>query len=136
MTTQASDLTGLKILVIEDNFLVADVLCDDLREHGCEVVGPVPDIDRSEELIDQNLADGGALDGALLDINLGGTLSFPIATKLRALGIPFIFLTGYDDREVVPAEFRSVRCISKPCDLLQLMAVIRESFPVRPASGA
>ncbi|HEY4163712.1 MAG TPA: hypothetical protein VGM59_11660 [Dongiaceae bacterium] len=128
MTIRAADLTGLKVLVIEDNFLVADVLCESLREYGCEIVGPAPDIDRSEKLIDQNISDGETLSGALLDINLGGFFSFPIAAKLQALGIPFIFLTGYDEKSVVPVEFQSIRRVSKPCDVDELAAIIRAAF--------
>lgn len=115
----------MKILVVEDNYLVADVLCEGLRDIGCEIVGPTASVEASEKLIQ---AEDGALDGALLDVNLGGVFSFPIAVRLRELGIPFIFLTGYDDRKIVPSEFQSVPRLSKPCKLAELAAAMRDAF--------
>ena len=56
------------------------------------------------------------LDGAVLDVNLGGELSFPIAVTLAERGIPFLFLTGYDDLSVMPEEFRTVQRILQPFD--------------------
>jgi DNA-binding response OmpR family regulator len=123
---KTAELAGMRILVVEDNYLVADVLCEGLRECGCEVVGPAPSVAGCEKLI--GAEDGDRLHGAVLDVNLGGEFSFPIAARLRELGVPFIFLTGYDDRQVVPTEFQSVRRISKPCDIQQLATIIRAAF--------
>jgi len=83
------------------------------------VVGPVPDLGGSLRLLDQ-----GSLDGALLDINLAGTLSFPLAEALKERGVPFVFLTGYDEGTLFPPEFRAVRRISKPFDRKELAEVI------------
>jgi len=123
---QAADLTGMKILVVEDNFLVADVLCEGLRGIGCEIVGPAPDLERGETLAAR--LDGKKLDGAVLDVNLGDSFSFSIAAKLRERGIPFIFLTGYDDRKIVPVEFQSAPRLSKPCSIAELAAAMQKAF--------
>jgi len=98
-------------LVVEDNLLIAEALCDLLETCGCSVCGPASDLARSRALIEWE-----QLDGALLDINLGGSLSFPLAALLEERGIPFVFVTGYDDGVLFPVEFKEVRRISKPYD--------------------
>jgi DNA-binding response OmpR family regulator len=123
------DLSGMKILVVEDSFLVADVLCEALREYGCEVVGPAPSVTRGTDLVEARSAEGGGgLTGALLDINLGGDTSFAVAAKLRERGVPFIFLTGYGEQTTLPGEFAGTRCVSKPCDIDELAEIIRTVF--------
>jgi DNA-binding response OmpR family regulator len=117
----------MRILIVEDNFLVADMLCEVLRDQGCEVVGPAPSVERSEKYVEAADADG-ALSGALLDVNLNGETSFKIAGMLRARGIPFIFLTGYGDQMKLPDEFNGVRRMAKPCDIGELAAAMRAAF--------
>ena len=85
-------LKGRHILIVEDEVLVAMMMEDILLEQGCtpEVAG------------DQKAAlaciDGGRFDAAILDVNLNGAASFPIAEALKARGVPFAFSTGYDER--------------------------------------
>jgi DNA-binding response OmpR family regulator len=122
-----ANLTGMKILVVEDNFLVADMLCEVLRGYGCEIVGPAPNVEAGEKLVDECDSDG-ALNGALLDVNLNGAYSFPVAAKLSARGIPYIFLTGYGDVMDMPDEFRQARRLAKPCDMDELAHMIRAAF--------
>jgi DNA-binding response OmpR family regulator len=83
------DLSGLRVLVVEDALLIADLITEALRDHGCSVVGPVPRLGQGSAL-----ATVEQLDGALLDVNLAGERCFPIAQALAARGIPFAFLTG------------------------------------------
>lgn len=123
MTNGPCDLNGLRVLVVEDNLLLAEVICDVLETYGCEVVGPVPDV--AEGLV---LARGAALDGAVLDINLRGKPSFPIAAALAERTIPYLFLTGYDDKRGIPVEHRAAERIAKPVDPAALSAVIAERF--------
>jgi DNA-binding NarL/FixJ family response regulator len=123
MRKEPTELDGLKILVLEDNFLVAEQICDVLIESGCEVVGPAADLDRGWRA----LADV-ELNGALLDINLAGSFSFPIAAYLTERGVPFIFLSGYDDISVLPREYRAVPRISKPLDPAELVSAIANKF--------
>jgi hypothetical protein len=76
-----ADLSGMKILVVEDNFLVADTLCEALRDYGCEIVGPAPNVERGADLMAQSGVEDGRLTGALLDINLNGSTSISTAKR-------------------------------------------------------
>ena len=125
MAAPREGLTGLRILVVEDNFLVAEDLRGLLTKSGCDVVGPAPHVEQG-----LNLVAAGGLDGAVLDINLGEENCFPIAAALRARSVPFLFLTGYDDQALVPAEYHQAPRLSKPVDEARLVSVAREIFAV------
>lgn len=86
----AASLAGRRILVVEDEMLIAMMLEDLLIELGCEVVGPVSTVAGGLKLAAEE-----RLDGAVLDVNLGQERAFPIADALRAAGVPFVFVTGY-----------------------------------------
>jgi CheY-like chemotaxis protein len=109
-----------RILVAEDSYLLAELISDHLRDWGMEPVGPVSRLEEACQLAQQ-----GALDGALLDMRLGDALSFPVAWILRMRGIPFVFLTGYIGNTRIPVAFREVPLIEKPFaaeDLKQALA--------------
>lgn len=112
-------LQGARILVVEDNFLVAEVLCDLLRSEGCLVVGPAPRLARG-----LSLATTEALDGALLDINLNGERCFAIAEILSQRHVPFIFLTGYNEDTIIPAALRGAPLLGKPVTDLRLLTAL------------
>ncbi len=114
-------LEGLRILVVEDNFLAAEVVRDALESTGCTVIGPVARLEMGLQLAEQQ-----QIDGAVLDINLNGDRCFPIAEALRQRGVPFIFLTGYDDAAIIPVELRPVRLLGKPILGSQLVAALIE----------
>jgi CheY-like chemotaxis protein len=110
MAGATSSLQGLRILVVEDNFLVAEVIRDMLAASGCVIVGPVARLDEGVRL-----AGLEALDGAVLDVNLNGERCYPIARALRDRGVPYLFLTGYDDDSAMaPQELKPARHLSKP----------------------
>lgn len=117
MTQQPHDLDGIRVLLVEDSLLLAEVTCDTLESFGVVVVGPVPDVESGLKL-----AREAQLDGAMLDINLHGDFSFPIADVLLERNIPFVFLTGYDSRRVVPPRHQSAERLSKPVDAAGLHA--------------
>ena len=121
MAQPGKSLHGVRILVVEDNFLAAEVVRDLLESSGCAVVGPVGRIADALRLAEQE-----ALDGAILDVNLNGERCFPIALVLRQRGVPFVFLTGYDDEAIIPQELRPARRLGKPVFGPQLMAVLAE----------
>ena len=123
MTAPARELQGLTILVVEDNFLVAEVIRELIEERGATIVGPVP---RVAEALHQ--AETARLDGALLDINLAGEFCFPVAGALRARAVPFLFLTGYDEGSLIPPEFRDVTHLSKPFDAQEVVAAAARLF--------
>jgi DNA-binding response OmpR family regulator len=118
---------GCRILVVEDSFLMAESLCELLVAHGCEIVGPVARLSPALEL-----AAGQAIDGAFLDVNLAGERCFPIAVLLRHRGVPFVFLTGYAERSVIPASFDDVPMASKPFDPQEIVALMRRHFAHAP----
>jgi DNA-binding response OmpR family regulator len=91
---QHLDLQGRRVLVVEDEALIGMLLEDELLEAGAEVVGPACSVKEALELIDQVAADGG-LSAAVLDINLEGETVSPVADRLAALSVPFVFATGY-----------------------------------------
>jgi CheY-like chemotaxis protein len=107
-----SPLSGRRILVVEDDFVVADDFCQSLEQDGAEVVGPVPNVTLALAL----LSGSPPLDAAILDINLGGQMVYPVADALRRLGIPFVFVTGYDEEEV-PEVYADVPYCEKPLDV-------------------
>ena len=113
-------LAGRKILVVEDNFLIAEHVCGLLEDEGCAVVGPAPRLAQALALV----RSGTAMDGAVLDINLDGQRCFPVAAALAERGVPFVFLTGYDDRAIVPGEFASSPVLPKPLDERRLIEVV------------
>lgn len=121
MARLANPLEGLRILVVEDNFLAAEVVRDALERSGCTVVGPVG------RVIDGlNLAQQEKLDGAVLDINLNGDRCFPIAHALTSRGVPFVFLTGYDSSTVIPDALRAMPRLGKPVLEDQLIDTLDE----------
>ncbi|MFN3857330.1 MAG: response regulator [Caulobacter sp.] len=83
-------LEGLKVLIVEDEIIVSMLLEDMLADFGCEVVGPANDVAAALELVRS-----ATLDAAVLDVNLNGAKSYPIADALRERGVPFAFASGY-----------------------------------------
>jgi DNA-binding response OmpR family regulator len=99
-------LAGRRVLVVEDEFIVAAMLADTLEDAGATVVGPVGTL---AEGVEQ--AQGATLDAAVLDWNLNGEPGAPVARALRARGIPFVISTGYG---AVEAEFAGAPVLHKP----------------------
>ncbi|HEY2872862.1 MAG TPA: response regulator [Reyranella sp.] len=120
-------LTGLKILVVEDSFLIAEHVSELLSEYGCVVVGPVGRLAAGLKLVE----DGTAVDGAVLDVNLDGEFCFPIAAALVRRAVPFLFLTGYDDSDIIPGDFAAAPRLGKPLDEAQLVRTVATDFARR-----
>jgi len=89
----ASPLVGRRVLVVEDEMMIAMLVEDMLAELGCAVVGPAHALDDALELARTE----HGLDVAVLDVNLGGQPVFAVADALREKGVPAIFSTGYGD---------------------------------------
>jgi DNA-binding response OmpR family regulator len=119
-SVDAVSLTGFKVLVVEDDYLIAKEIASTLREHGATVIGPVADVARSRALLEQSMPDC-----ALLDVNLKGQLVFELAEELVHRGVPPIFATGYDC-SFLPTRFSHVPCLLKPLDMRSLVRSIRE----------
>ncbi|GFE83901.1 response regulator [Steroidobacter agaridevorans] len=114
-------LAGLRVLVVEDDYFIAEEVCSTLREHGAEIVGPSPDIERGLQLVKNR-----EIDCAVLDINLQGDLAFGLAHELRRRGVPAIFATGYDV-SVLPSEFSSFVRLEKPVNLRALLQAVQSA---------
>jgi DNA-binding response OmpR family regulator len=121
-------LDGHRILVVEDEYFIADDLSRALQRQGAEVIGPVPDL--AAGLV---LAEHEQLDGAVLDVNLGGDMSYPIADALGARGVPFLFTTGYDDWALT-SDYRGICRIEKPFDINVVLTALDE-LVVKRAHG-
>ena len=102
-------LNGRRVLVVEDESLVAMLLETILEDMGCTPVGPASNIDDGEAMA----RDTTDLDAALLDVNVAGRQVFPVAEALRARGVPFVFSTGYGEGGL-PDEWRGNPTIQKP----------------------
>ena len=107
MTT--SFLQDRRILVVEDDYMIAEDVRLELTQAGAVVVGPVPSVSRALDLLD-NVA---PVDAAILDVNLGTERSFPIAERLETLAIPFLFSTGYNSADI-PPEWQHAMVVIKP----------------------
>ena len=104
-------LSGRRVLVVEDEFFIADDLARLLARLGGEVVGPVPTCEQALGL----LSGPERIDLAVLDIDLRGESAFPIADALTERGVPFLFATGYEQASV-PDRFRHRPLWEKPFD--------------------
>lgn len=104
-----ADLTGRRVFVVEDDYLIADELREFLEESGAEVIGPAPTVQDALDLLGRP----GAIDGAVLDINLRGEMSYGVADVLLARGVPFVFVTGYESA-AIPQQYAGVGRCEKP----------------------
>jgi CheY-like chemotaxis protein len=108
----SSPLAGCSVLVVEDEYFLADDIVRALRALGAGVLGPYGELEDATRTLDDHLV----IDAAIIDINLRSEMVFPLARLLRARSIPFVFATGYD-RTAVDAEFQDIHLWEKPLDL-------------------
>lgn len=105
----ADSLRGRSVLIVEDEFYLADDLAAALGGAGARVLGPFGRADDARRLIES----GQAVDLAILDIGLVGDRVFPVADLLRERGAPFLFATGYGP-EIIPDRFSDAPRLEKP----------------------
>ena len=104
-----STLRDRRILVVEDEYLIAMNLQDGLENAGSVVLGPVPSVEKAIKKIESE----PHIDAAVLDVNLGGALAYPVADLLVARKIPFVFTSGYEDN-VLRSRYFGVKNCPKP----------------------
>jgi CheY-like chemotaxis protein len=107
---RSDTVLGLRLLVVEDEAMVAMLVEDMLTDLGCVVAAVAGSVAAAIAVAGRCDA---VFDGALLDVNLGGEMVFPVADTLAARGVPFLFATGYG-RAGIEARFVSAPVISKP----------------------
>lgn len=125
MSTASPDLAGRKVLLVEDESLIVMLIEDALADLGCEIAGVAS---RFDDAVTK--ARTLAFDLAVLDVNLNGLRTFPIAEIMTARNIPFVFATGYGSTSV-PENLKSAPVLQKPfaaADLAQaLVAALRRT---------
>jgi DNA-binding response OmpR family regulator len=116
-----------RILVLDDEPLISMLVEGWLNELGCEVVGPATSVQEG-----LSLAGSVELNGAILDINLGGQNSYPVANALRLRGVPFAFATG-DSGLSAGSGFKDPLLLRKPFDFEEVKKVIGKLLTPPPA---
>lgn len=115
----ALSLRGTSVLIVEDNYIVADALRYLIDGYEGSVSAIVPSVDRAFEVLA-----AGPVDIAILDINLHGISVVPFAQHLRSRGVPFVFLTGYADDELLPEDLRGQLRFDKPVEAERLVRAL------------
>ena len=104
-------MSGRKVLLVEDEYFIAEDMARMFEARGILVVGPVASVDAALDIIDET----DVLDGVVLDVNLQGEMAYPVADVLVTRGVPFVFATGYDEVSVPDRYAHVIRC-EKPVD--------------------
>jgi DNA-binding NtrC family response regulator len=121
------EFCGLRILLVEDDLLVAMEMEDVLRDLGCEIVGP---FGRLAEAIKAAFSE--VLDGAIIDLNLRGEMSFPLIEELQRKSVPCVLCSGYADLPEMRTQLGAIPKLGKPCNHDHLVAIMRSVF-TRPS---
>ena len=120
-------LAGRRVLIVEDEAMIALLIQDVLTDLGSTVVGPASRIEEALEL-----ARSSALDLAALDLNLAGNPVYPVAQVLADRAVPFVFMTGYGQQGIAEP-WRSRPSIAKPFRPSQLASFLRDALKAAPA---
>ncbi|QQE12861.1 response regulator [Planctomycetota bacterium] len=122
--SQGHNLDGLSLIIVEDDFVVAQSLSDLLEAFGAAFVDMASNIDQALKKIDQR-----SFNAAVLDVNLLGGNVEPVALKLEEIGVPFLFVTGYASRDMLPPELQKHPVLLKPVnpdEMLDLLCQLIE----------
>ena len=107
---QSNPLQGLRMLVVEDEAMIAMLVEDMLAELGCTVIDIAGTVEQGLRLAEPGKT---SIDAAILDVNIGGEKVFPVADALAAHGVPFVFATGYGSAGI-DARYENRPVIAKP----------------------
>jgi CheY-like chemotaxis protein len=122
-----NNLSGCRVLVVEDEVLVAWALEDMLNALGCGVIGPAARVDQALAMVE-----AGSIDVAILDVNLNGQKSYPVADALAARSVPFVFSTGYH-KDSMEDGYRDSPMLQKPYEQAELGNILAKLlFPAEP----
>lgn len=131
-TPDPDALAGMRVLVVEDSFLVAASIKSMLSELGCTVIGPAPSVREAMRIVNE-----GGCDAAILDINLGhGETAEPVARILEAKQVPFFFVTGYTSPRLLSDDYRTRPRLMKPIDRRVLRAAMLREFRKPPSTSS
>ncbi|MGH7210386.1 MAG: response regulator [Acetobacteraceae bacterium] len=115
-------LAGRRVMIVEDELLIAMLIEDTLAEQACVIVGPFAGVNDALEA-----ARAETLDLAVLDVNLRGEKVYPVAEVLAARGVPFVLLSGYG-KDAIPHDHPQWRTCTKPFDPRDLVAILAEQI--------
>ncbi|MBM1172232.1 response regulator [Microvirga arabica] len=119
-----------RVLIVEDEAAISILMEDMLSNLGIEIVGPASRLDPALQL-----AREADLDAAIVDINIGGVQSYPVADVLCSRGIPVIFATGYGS-SVLPERFKSCPILQKPFDQHRFSEILHTALDESPCEIA
>lgn len=120
---QADDIAGKCVLVVEDDYVLAREVCNDLKSHGALVLGPAPTVHYAHLIIGRR-----RLDGAILDIKLFGEEVYELVDVLKARGVPIVFATAYQPDQI-DERYRSIDVLPKPLDFDHLRRKVADFRP-------
>ncbi|MBB5753968.1 response regulator [Prosthecomicrobium pneumaticum] len=127
----ASPLAGLRVLLVEDDFLIAMELEDAVVDFDCTVVGPYGRLGEALEAVAHE-----AIDGAVVDLNLRGESSLPLIERLQAAGVPVIVSSGYVELPTLQEQLAVLPKLPKPLDAERLRGLMVEHFRGTAKAGA
>ena len=125
--TDVAKLAGFRVLVVEDEMMIAMFLEEALRSMGCVVIGPAGKLSDAIRLAGEE-----SLDAAVLDVNIRGGQVFAAAEILEARGIPFVLASGYSDW-ILPEAMQGKPRLTKPFTMQELERKVRQ---LRDGAGA
>jgi CheY-like chemotaxis protein len=128
LVNNGADLAGLRVLIVEDEFLLAMELESLVAGGGCTAVGPASSVGQALALIE-----GEQPDVALLDVNLKGERATPVAAALQERGVPYVLITGYSDAQLSEPELRCAPRLDKPVNDRSLTRVVKNVLEAVPA---
>ena len=123
-------LRGVKVLVVEDEYLVATLMEDMLASAGCIVAGPIPRL-----ALALDAASKEACEVAVLDVNLAGERVYPVADILAQRNVPFVFVTGYGPN-ALPPDYAKLPRICKPFRMAELLGTLSDLVKPRVVNSA
>jgi CheY-like chemotaxis protein len=116
-------LRDYRILVVEDEYILAMDLQNFLEDNGAVVVGPAPSVGQAMALI----RSGMPIEAAIVDVNLGGEMAFPVADALTERRIPFVFASGYAD-DTLQERYPDARTCKKPYGLHEIARTLTDAL--------
>lgn len=122
--------TVMRVLVVEDDYLIADDIAQALERAGTVVLGPVPSIAEAARIIRRE-----EMEIAVLDLNVRDELVFPVADELKNLATPLVFFSAYDE-VAIPSRFADAARISKSSGLDKLVGAVFEQHQIAVARNA
>lgn len=117
----AGALSGARILVVEDDFLISTELDMILADAGATAVGPCRTLAQAEHVIEDQ-----QISAAILDFRIGTTTSLPVAARLHRHGIPFVFFTGQTNTSQIATACPGAKVISKPFQSRTIVAALAD----------